>query len=47
MILDKLNTINNDKAKKITEIERYLEIKRNRPEPKEYKHYDPSKSFNI
>lgn len=40
MILDKLNHINNEKARKITEIERYLDIKRNKPEPKEYKYQD-------
>jgi hypothetical protein len=47
MILDKLNQINNEKARKITEIERYITNKRGKPEPKEYKYYDHEKSFNI
>jgi len=47
MILDKLNHINNEKAKKITEIERYLTNKRGKAEPKEYKFLNHEKSFNI
>lgn len=46
-ILDKLNFLNNEKAKKITEILRYQENKRSGPAPKEYKFFDHEKSFNI
>ncbi|CDW73655.1 traf-type zinc finger family protein [Stylonychia lemnae] len=46
-ILDKLNQLNNDKMKKIGELERCMQLKRSRPPPKQYNYYDHEKSFSI
>ena len=45
IILDKLNILNNEKLKKVTELERYLHLKRSKPAPKEYNYDNHQKTF--
>eukprot|EP00347_Sterkiella_histriomuscorum_P013238 403365481 len=47
VILEKLNVLNNEKMKKVSELERYMHLKRSKPPPKDYNFTEHERSFQM